>query len=176
MPSTQVAWPTSCAAGITCRFPGCDEPADCCDLTTPFPTRWGRPAVKHEVPVPKTPPAQDLWTGGGIDNCPTAPSSGPAPPGTPTPPIRPACTCSRNSANPPPPCGPATAGANHRRPRRDDAQRRHTRAHTPPKPSNSNANSTTHYVAERNKPPPFYGGYAEATAKRCHSPGTPLSS
>ena len=103
-----------------------------------------------------------FWNGAGrlaaTDNYPTAPSSGPARPATPTSPTPPACTCSRTLCEPTATSwtGDPPTTETHRRPRGDDAQTPpHPRGTTPPKPKPPNANSTTRYVAERNKPPPF---------------------
>ncbi len=95
--------------------------------------------------------------GGILENCPTAPSSGPAPPDTPTPHTPPACTCSRNSANPTatlwtgdPPEVDTSGDRGAMMPKR-----RHTRAHTTAKAIEAERKLNDAYVAERNKPPPF---------------------
>ena len=98
-------------------------------------------------------------TAGGIpENYPTAPSSGPHRPGTPTPPI-PAGLLFPTLCEP-----TATLWTGEPPDRRTPAgdrgvmmpKRRHTRAHNTAKAIKPpNADSTTPIVAERNKPPPF---------------------
>ncbi len=96
---------------LTCRFPGCDKPAQVCDLdhTVAYPVGPTHPSnLKclcrfHHL-------LKTFWNGlgaGWTDNYPTGPSSGPAQPATPMSPTPAACTCSRACVNQPPPCGPA---------------------------------------------------------------------
>ena len=46
---------------LTCRFPGCDAPADVCDVDHTIAVSGGADAgVQSEMSVPKTPPAQNI--------------------------------------------------------------------------------------------------------------------
>ena len=146
---------------LTCRFPGCDKPAQVCDIdhTVAYPVGPTHPSnLKclcrfHHL-------LKTFWNGlgaGATDNYPTAPSSGPARPGTPMSPTPAACTCSRSCVHPPPRCGPA----NHPtvEPTGDRGammpKRRHTRAHNTAKAKAAERRLNDPLVAERNKPPPF---------------------
>ena len=99
---------------LTCRFPGCDKPAQVCDIdhTVPYPVGPTHPSnLKclcrfHHL-------LKTFWNGldGWRDRqLPDGTVMWTSPTGTPTPPIPAVSICSRSRANPPPPCGPV----NHR--------------------------------------------------------------
>ena len=146
---------------LTCRFPGCDKPAQFCDIdhTVAYPVGPTHPSnLKclcrfHHL-------LKTFWNGataGGTANYPTGLSSGPHLPGTPTPRTRAVSTCSRNCAEPTatlwagePPVTESTGDRGAMMPKR-----RHTRAHNTTKAIAAERRLNDAYVAERNKPPPF---------------------
>ncbi len=114
---------------LTCRFPGCDKPAQFCDIdhTVPYPVGPTHPSnlkclcrFHHLLKTfwngvkgwrdRQLPDGTVVWTSPHRAHL-------HHPPGQPAP-------VPAHCANPPPPCGPANhrSADNHRRPRRDDAQ------------------------------------------------------
>ena len=169
---------------LTCRFPGCDKPAQVCDLdhTVAYPVGPTHPSnlkclcrFHHLLKTfwnglggwrdRQLPDGTIIWTSPTGHTYTTYPGS---------PHLFPSL------CNPPPPCGtgepPAVQPAGERGAMMP--KRRHTRATTPPKPKPPNADSTTPSSPNATNPRRFNRLLADyvATAKRRHSPGTPLSS
>ncbi len=87
---------------MTCRFPGCDHPAEFADIDHTIPYPWGLTHAsnlkclcrKHHL-------LKTFWTAGATSNSPTAPSSGPRRPVGNTSPVRAAGCCFPLCACPP---------------------------------------------------------------------------
>ncbi len=81
IPSAVLAWFIRCR-DMTCRFPGCDEPAHHCDVdhTIAYPAR-PHPGVEPQMSMPKTPLTQNLLGLATTNKNLTAPRYGPVPHG-----------------------------------------------------------------------------------------------
>ena len=146
---------------LTCRFPGCDKPAQVCDLdhTVAYPVGPDTP-VKPEVPVPLSPSSENVLERPGRLARPTTTRRNhhldqPDRPHLHHLPRQPApvpelCAPTATLWTGEPPTIEPTGDRGAMMPKR-----RHTRAHNTAKAKAAERRLNDAHVAERNKPPPF---------------------
>ena len=101
---------------LFCRFPGCDIPADRCDIDHVRPWPYGPTHASNlNCKCRKHHLMKTFWADGWKDTPPTRQSSGPRPAESNTPPI-PAADCSTPPGTSPPPSYPHPPATHHRKP------------------------------------------------------------